>query len=397
MNLEPGLHVTESIQLESLLGEGGMGQIWAAEHLLLRRRVAVKFLSVPLADDIGALQRFTLEAQTVARLASPHVPQVFDHGNMADGTPYIVMELLEGIDLHRRLQNGDFLSLQQTAQIVTQIGSVLSSAHALGIVHRDIKPENIFLVPEGEGFTVKLVDFGVAKSTTQCDSGGLTRTGATIGTPWYMSPEQILNATDVDARSDMWSLAVVTYCCLTGVLPFPGETFGAVCFAIHSGVFAAPSTIRADLPPALDAWFRKALAQPREARFASAGEMAAAFSDAAAASDASWLPLAAPSEGTLPIPLTRRRSPRGHILGAMGAALLVASAAASGAFAATDDVRNRAEGLGGEVSSWVASSERVSGVLAAAVEGAAPAAVAVPVSPPSRVTGQASPSWSASR
>jgi serine/threonine-protein kinase len=357
MNLEPGLRVTESIELESLLAEGGMGQIWAAEHLLLRRRVAVKFLSVSLADDIGALQRFTLEAQTVARLASPHVPQVFDHGNMADGTPYIVMELLEGIDLQRRLRNGDFPSLEQTVQIVRQVCSGLSSAHALGIVHRDIKPENIFLVPENEGFTTKLVDFGVAKSTTQAAVGGLTRTGATIGTPWYMSPEQILNATDVDAGSDMWSLAVVTYCCLTGVLPFPGDTFGAVCFAIHSGVFADPSSIRADLPPALDAWFRKALSQPRDARFASAAEMAAAFTAAALASDAAWPPPPAPSEVALPIPLTRRRAPGGHVLGGIVASLLVASAAAFGAFGAPDNVRNRAEGLEGEVSAWVASTD----------------------------------------
>src|SRR5580698_1082973 len=125
MTLEPGLHVTEGIQLESLLGEGGMGQVWVAEHLLLHRRVAVKFLSDPLTDSLEALHRFSLEAQTIARLASAHVPQVFDYGNMPDGTPFMVMELLQGVDLQCRLAAADVLSVEETARLVTQIGSVL--------------------------------------------------------------------------------------------------------------------------------------------------------------------------------------------------------------------------------------------------------------------------------
>jgi serine/threonine protein kinase len=278
MTVEPGLRVTESIEVRSLIGEGGMGQVWSAFHLTLRREVAVKFLPGPLAENPAAVQRFSLEAQTIGRLQCPYVPQVFDFGTMPDGAPFIVMELLQGVDLQSRLEKEGALSLEQTERLISQMSTVLSLAHGLRLIHRDIKPENIVLIPgEGDAFTAKLLDFGIVKAL-DFDTGNVRRTGTTVGTPSYMSPEQLIGESMVDARADLWSLAVVAYSCLTGRLPFAGETMGAVYLAIHNGTFIDPSTHRSGLPATLDAWFRKALDRAPEERFASAAEMSAAFS-----------------------------------------------------------------------------------------------------------------------
>jgi serine/threonine-protein kinase len=252
-----------------------MGQVWAAFHHALRRDVAVKFLSGPLASDPSALHRFTLEAQTIGRLQCPYVPQIFDFGTMPDGAPFIVMELLDGVDLQTRLEHEGCLSLAQTECLVAQMCTVLSLAHGLGLIHRDIKPSNIVLVRgEGDAFTAKLLDFGIVKALSVVSA---TRTGTTLGTPSYMSPEQLTGAKEIDTRTDLWSLAVVAYCCLTRELPFAGETFGAVCLSIHGGPFVAPSLHRSGLPASLDEWFRKALNRLPEERFQSAAEMSAAL------------------------------------------------------------------------------------------------------------------------
>jgi len=282
LTLEPGLRITENIELRFPVGEGGMGRVWAADHISLGRQVAVKFVALALVEDADTLQRFALEAQTLARLQSAYAPQIYDYGVLADGTPFIVMELLTGVTLQVRLGNDGSLSLAQTALLVTQICSVLASAHTLGIIHRDIKPENIVLVAGEDGaLTAKVFDFGIAKADTGGTPAGLTRTGTTLGTPSFMSPEQLLSARAVDGRADLWSVAVVAYCCLTGELPFGGDTFGAVCMAIHAGGRVDPSAHRPGLPPALDAWFCKAFSSDIEERFASATEMAATFVEAA--------------------------------------------------------------------------------------------------------------------
>jgi serine/threonine protein kinase len=281
MNLIPGLQITESIQLRSLLGEGGMGQAWSAYDASLRREVAVKFLSGPFAGNPAAFERFSLEARTMARLSSPYVPQVFDFGALPGGEPFIVMELLEGVSLRVRLEEAGCLSLAQTERLVTQMGSALSMAHGLGVVHRDVKPENIILVPsEGDAFTAKLLDFGIVKALDE--TGSATHTGTTIGTPSYMAPEQLLGDKGISAQADLWSLAVVAYSALTGDLPFAGETFGSVCLSIHAGAFVDATARRPGLPGPLDEWFRRALRLAPEERFASAAEMAACFSAAAA-------------------------------------------------------------------------------------------------------------------
>jgi|HubBroStandDraft_1064217.scaffolds.fasta_scaffold01769_8 serine/threonine protein kinase len=330
MNLQPGLHISDSVELRSPIGQGGMGQVWAGLHGPLRRDVAVKFLCGEMAEDASAVERFTVEAQTLALLQSRHVPQVFDFGTMSNGVPFIVMELLEGVDLERQLELDGRLSLEHVATLTAQMGSVLSLAHGLGVVHRDIKPGNIILIPCSHGdFIAKLLDFGIVKTPHVGEAGAHTGTGTTFGTPAYMSPEQLLSARAVDARADLWSLAVVAYRCLTGELPFEGETFAAVCIAIDRGDFAPPSTFRPGLPIALDAWFRKALSRNPKNRFASAGEMVEAFD--AAIAESLELPLTPPSDPAPRGPASHRRSraPSGNRRGVvtartLGAASLVA-------------------------------------------------------------------------
>jgi serine/threonine protein kinase len=295
-----GSMVTSSIRLVRKLGEGGMGSVWVAEHLTLHTQVAVKFMTEQVAASPDAAMRFTREARAAAQLRSAHVVQIFDHGVLEGGIPYIVMELLEGESLATHLGLRGRLSPTVVVQIVTQTCRALAKAHERGVIHRDIKPDNIFLVdPDGDLF-VKLLDFGVAKRMQEDVS--VTATGAMVGTPNYMSPEQMLSAKHVDARADLWALAVVAYQCVTGSLPFAGETFGAIAVAVAQGDFAAPFRVRGCGSPALDAWFERALARDRDQRFTSAHELARAFARAAEAAP----PPTPPSGGSVsPDSLTR--------------------------------------------------------------------------------------------
>ncbi|MBM4359277.1 MAG: serine/threonine protein kinase [Deltaproteobacteria bacterium] len=287
MDLHPGVYVTDNIRLKRRLGEGGMASVWVGEHLTLRIDVAVKFIAPDLvgqAPDLVA--RFNREATAVARIRSPHVVQVLDHGMTADGTPYIVMELLEGEDLGARLDREGSLPLADVVTILTQVGKALTRAHQAGIVHRDIKPDNIFLVrtdEEGELFA-KVLDFGIAKDTQQASRSVVTISGTMVGTPAYMSPEQVLSGKHADARADLWALGVVAYHAMTGEVPFEGSTLGALCVAISRGVFQEPSYLEPRLPHALDAWMARALAVSPDDRFQTVKEMLDAFREAARSS-----------------------------------------------------------------------------------------------------------------
>ncbi|WP_437312709.1 serine/threonine-protein kinase [Sorangium sp. So ce385] len=280
--MNPGQQVTSTLRLARELGKGAMGSVWVADHLALGTQVAVKFMSPAYADQSGFVERFRREAMAAAQIKSPHVAQVFDHGVTPDGVPYIVMELLEGEDLKSRMQRLGALPPVEVAAIVAQTAKALGRAHQLGIVHRDVKPDNIFLLDvEGELF-VKVVDFGVAKRVQGAPQGdlGMTSTGSMLGTPLYMSPEQLLSAKHVDFRADLWGLAVVAYHALTGQVPFRGETLGALSVVLHTGIFTPPSAIRPELTPAIDAWMKRALALDPAARFASARQMAEALEHA---------------------------------------------------------------------------------------------------------------------
>jgi eukaryotic-like serine/threonine-protein kinase len=282
--------------LRHKIAEGGMGMVWAAEHIGLNREVAVKFLSSQIATSPEAIQRFTHEARTLARISCPNTPQVFDYGVTTDGTPYMVMELITGSDLSDWVSERGCMSPAQVGRLLEQAALALSAAHELGIVHRDIKPENIMIAGGNDDFHVKVVDFGIAKSPLSRKLGYVTQVGATVGTPKYMSPEQ-LTGSIVDPRSDMWSLAVVAYWCLTGRAPFEGDASGSIYLAIHEGHATPVSELRADLPVALDEWFHRALAYDMSKRFETVELMSRMFNVAASSRCAS----AAPEDVAIPL------------------------------------------------------------------------------------------------
>ncbi len=298
MKLQPLTMVTSNVRLVRPLGQGAMGSVWVAEHLTLKTRVAVKFVSERLdPDDPEVMARFAHEASLAAQIKSSHVVQTYDHGVMRDGTPYIVMELLDGEGLGALLERKPQLPLAQVVEIVWQVAKALSSAHKLGIVHRDIKPDNIFLGTRDEELHIKVFDFGIAKHTWQAGAGPASqRLGAgggaapseaanangalMIGTPEFMSPELVMNANAVDRFADLWALAVVAFQCVTGKRPFAGDDLGELCVTLLEGKFELPSTLRSDVPETLDDWFVQALARERDARYQNVRDMAYALAQA---------------------------------------------------------------------------------------------------------------------
>jgi serine/threonine-protein kinase len=278
--LAAGREITPSLRLVREIGKGGMGSVWIADHLALRTQVAVKFLSEKWEQSPQAVARFSAEAAAAARVRSPHVAQVFDHG-FSDGVPYIVMELLEGEDLAARLAREGRLPAREVLAIARHVGKALEKAHAQGIIHRDIKPANIFLVAGmGETF-VKVLDFGLAKHTDG-GPGGMTESLAVFGTPHYVSPEQAESARGAGPQSDLWSLAVVVFECLTGVRPFQADSLMGLCIALYESRFPPATSLCAELPAAMDAWCERAFQREPQRRFAGASELVSALAGALA-------------------------------------------------------------------------------------------------------------------
>jgi serine/threonine-protein kinase len=257
-------------RLVSLLGKGGMGSVWRAEHLDLGAPVAVKLIDPFLASSGDGLARFHREAQAAAALRSPHVVQILDRGiDPSTHQPFIVMELMEGESLAARLAREGRLSPAETCRVVSHIARALSRAQQAGIVHRDLKPDNVFLVRNEEEEIAKVLDFGIAKSEQHLGQNVQTRTGAMMGTPYYMSPEQIGGAKGVDLRTDIWALGVIACECLTGRRPFDAETIGALTLRICVEPMPVPSAL-GDVPQGFDAWFARAAAREPAMRFQSA-------------------------------------------------------------------------------------------------------------------------------
>jgi serine/threonine-protein kinase len=270
--LTPGVFITPSLRLRKRLGGGGMGSVWVAAHLGLQIDVVVKFIAGDATETDNA--RFRREAAAAAQVKSPHVVQILDYGHTDRGTPYIAMELLEGVDLEQYL-GGYPIRPELAVSIVKQVARALDRAHELGIVHRDVKPGNVFLckTDDSEPF-VKLLDFGVAERAFAAE---LTATGDSLGTLQYMSPEQALDSKTTDFTTDLWSLGVMVFEMLTGKLPFAGGNPAVVAMSIIRGPLPLPTSIDPTLPTALDAWFLRACERDRTKRFASAREMAAAL------------------------------------------------------------------------------------------------------------------------
>jgi serine/threonine protein kinase len=319
------------------LGHGSMGTVWLAWHLTLEVPCAVKFIVSEGASDEAYRTRFDMEARTTARLRSPNVVRVLDHSLSGDEDPYIAMELLDGEDLRARLSREGRLDARATCDLVSQVARGLAEAHAAGIVHRDLKPENIFFAREREQEVVKILDFGVARwsARSPADEGdGL------IGTLEYMSPE-VARGAAVDHRSDLWALAVVAYECLTGSVPFVGESIQEVLGAIKGGVARAPTELAPELGPDFDRWWARATSRAIEGRFDGAEELARSLQQtlglAEAAGNEGELLRAdrtedpaslAPVEGGASSTDGRRPRPRVRAVGIAAASLLGAAIAA---------------------------------------------------------------------
>jgi serine/threonine-protein kinase len=277
-SFRPGEVIARRYQLEALLGEGGMGAVWRAHDLNLGSTVAVKLLSSEYAGDAPARARFEREARAAAALRSAHVVQILEYGIHEEQFPYIAMELLEGETLADRIEysKGRPLTHEDVCRIMTHVARAVGRAHELGIVHRDLKPENIFLVRNDEEEIAKVLDFGIAKLSDGPREGtksSHTRTGALLGTPNYMSPEQAHGNKTIDFRSDLWSMAMIAFECVCGQTPFTSPALGELVLMICTGPIPKPSE-RCSVPAAFDAWFAKAATREPEGRFQSARELA---------------------------------------------------------------------------------------------------------------------------
>jgi serine/threonine-protein kinase len=269
-----GAVISRRYRLTRKLGTGGMGVVYAGERVSDGAPVALKLLLSEFHKDESVLTRFLDEARATERLVHPNILRIFETGRAEDGTPYMAMELLEGVPLSAYTQNGGRVPLAQGITILQGILAGLQAAHAQGIIHRDLKPDNVFLARDRSGqFVVKLLDFGIAKVMDAAGGmGAKTRTGVLLGTPAYMSPEQIKSTKDVDARADLWSAGVMFYEMLTGRIAFPAPTEYARLFNVLN---EAPEPIdRVD--PALApvaAFVARAMQKERDARYQTALEM----------------------------------------------------------------------------------------------------------------------------
>jgi eukaryotic-like serine/threonine-protein kinase len=287
-----GSIVADRFELVRELGRGAMGTVWLAEHLTLGVRCAVKFMSNEAMGDAtnaaSYLARFELEARAIAQLGSTNVVRIIDYATH-EGVPFIAMECLQGEDLAARLARTGRLDAASTYRILSQVAKGLAKAHAAGIVHRDLKPENIFLAQDENGEVAKLLDFGVAKLTGLAAAEAPTRgtqAGTLIGTPFYMSPEQARGVEELDHRTDLWSLAVIAFECLTGRLPFHSAALGDLFAKIIFEPLPVPSEIDAICTPAFDRWWARAAAREAQDRFGGAREMIDALGQALWVTDA---------------------------------------------------------------------------------------------------------------
>ncbi|MCB9598548.1 MAG: serine/threonine protein kinase [Sandaracinaceae bacterium] len=244
-----GSIIAEKYRIDAIIGRGGMGVVFSGHHEWTDRPVAVKLLNHELLAYEDTVRRFMQEAKAAARLDSPHVVDVLDMGKEPDGTVYMVLELLRGESLRDRLEREEKLSLGETLGVLGPIMEALADAHDHGIVHRDLKPDNIFLALDAKGAVVpKLLDFGVAKVA---EASKNTKTGTMIGTPHYMSPEQVRGDSDTGPAADMWSVGVLVYECLSGELPYPGTSTTGILAAILTQPPRSLDAVAPELPASL--------------------------------------------------------------------------------------------------------------------------------------------------
>jgi serine/threonine-protein kinase len=285
-----GQVVAGKYKVGRLVGSGGMGTVWLGEHMGLGTKVAIKFIRPQFAERPDARRRFEIEARAAASVKSRNAVKVYDYGVNDAGRPYIVMEYLEGESLSEALMRRGALPIREAAYIIAAAAKALTKAHEANIVHRDLKPDNIFLATNFDGgdgedskYLVKLVDFGIAKMLdanpdgTPSGKGGLkgpTQEGSVIGTPNFMSPEQLTVGGIPNALTDIWSLGACAFAAFTARIPFEGDVLGDIVLKVCAEPMPVPSTLRADVPAGLDGWFLRACHRDATKRFQTAEELA---------------------------------------------------------------------------------------------------------------------------
>jgi eukaryotic-like serine/threonine-protein kinase len=278
MSVREGDVLAGKYRVERVLGSGGMGIVVAARHLRLDERVAIKFLHPDALPNAEAVARFEREARAAAKIKSEHVARVSDVGTLDNGCPYMIMEYLEGEDLAQWVQQRGPLAIEQAVEFILQACEAMAEAHSLGIVHRDLKPANLFCIRRTDGLlSIKVLDFGISKVTGFGPGLDMTHADAVMGSPLYMSPEQMVSARSVDARTDIWSLGVILYELMSGKGPFRGENLPEVCMSIASQRTPPLRATRPETPANLDAVIAKCLQKDRKNRYSNVAELAVAL------------------------------------------------------------------------------------------------------------------------
>ncbi len=275
IDFQAGQVIDGRYRLVRSIGEGGMASVWEVVELSRNETMAIKFLASALMASAEAQARFEREVKALSSIESPFVVRVMGYGVAPGAQPYLVLERLVGRDLDAVLADKPTLDLEEVECVVRHVCGALAMAHRSGVVHRDIKPANIFVTGSGVETIAKLVDFGIARIESEGDQARkLTRPDEVLGTLEYISPEQLLGKGPVDNRADLYSLGVVAYRCLTGQMPYPGDTLGELLLSMTRQTPAPPSQHKPGIPPAIDRWMERALAQERDARFQTPEEMA---------------------------------------------------------------------------------------------------------------------------
>ena len=269
-------------RIERVLGQGGMGVVVAATHLQLDERVALKFLLPDALANPEAVERFAREARAAVKIKSEHVARVSDVGTLESGSPYMVMEYLHGEDLAVWVRRNGAMAVPEAIEFLLQAGEAIAEAHALGIVHRDLKPANLFVTRRVDGSPcIKVLDFGISKLTLPGSAAapelGMTKTSTVMGSPLYMSPEQMSSSRNVDMRTDIWALGVILYETLTGRVPFEAETMPQLCGMILQDPPRPIHELRPDLPPVLQEVVLRCLEKNRDRRYANVADLAFAL------------------------------------------------------------------------------------------------------------------------
>ena len=280
MSLNAGDIIEGKYRIVRLLGEGGMGAVYEGENTRIHRKVAIKVLHAAVSAKPDVVQRFEREAQAAGRIGSEHIVEVLDLGNLPGGERFMVMEFLDGQSLGDRIKQRKRLATIECAPVIYQLLEGLAAAHQAGIVHRDLKPDNVYLLTSrsGQKDFVKVLDFGVSKFNVLDSDMSMTKTGAVMGTPYYMSPEQA-RGSKIDHRSDLYSVGVVMYQAVTGRLPFNAETFNELVFKIALENPEPAELIVPNLDPAFAQILARSMARDVNARFQSANEFQAALMD----------------------------------------------------------------------------------------------------------------------